>query len=198
MKEVYLVRPGETHYSVGGLIEGQDNLKDRLTGVGRLEVRNLGLLLREAVGSNSVQILSSDLIRARETTGILMQQIGSRSVLYKGELRERDFGVLEGKPWSRVNGLEKGLYASDFKEGETLAEVTARAAGIAESARLAIVPVLIIVGDKWINSYIANILKGEEPVLHEQDPAKVHYFWLGDDGKVLECLLNDEFKRDKK
>jgi|SRR5690554_6860365 len=89
--EFCLVRHGSTDWNIEGRIQGCTDTP--LNEQGRREAARTGRELKEKGWEG---IVASDLSRAGETAKIIGAQLGLE-VLYFPELRERDFGPLEGK-----------------------------------------------------------------------------------------------------
>ena len=122
----FFIRHGETDYNFNKIIMGQ--LPVPLNSLGKSQSHLLGKLLKNI----PVDItFSSDLLRAKETTDILLSYITSNDTRYLQGLRERSFGVLEGHPQSAV--LHQYFDANskiniDFKpaNGESIREFSLR------------------------------------------------------------------------
>jgi 2,3-bisphosphoglycerate-dependent phosphoglycerate mutase len=94
--QLLLVRHGETTWNGAGRIQGQRD--SPLTARGVAQARAVGArLARERIGA----LYSSDLGRAQETA----REIAAATALpvrTEDHLRERSFGVLEGKTWDEI------------------------------------------------------------------------------------------------
>jgi broad specificity phosphatase PhoE len=67
-----------------------------LTETGRQQAKLLGQKL--SVLAPFDRIISSDLERAKETAAIISNELGLKTIQFDKKLRERNYGVLEGKP----------------------------------------------------------------------------------------------------
>jgi probable phosphoglycerate mutase len=142
---LYLARHGETEWNAIGRLQGHTDvpLNDR----GRQQARDLAAVAR-SLGIASV--ITSDLMRARDTGTIIAAELGLAQPRVIPELRERRFGVFEGltrdecmvkypeawAAWHAQTGVPDGA--------EPLADATARmhavlAGLVAEDAGAALV-----------------------------------------------------------
>lgn len=97
----YIVRHGETDYNVQHIIQG--HIDSNLTGKGIIQAQELA---RELRNIHFDAIYSSDLLRARKTAEI----IGSEhklAVQTTKLIRERNYGIFEGKPGSTLYQFNK-------------------------------------------------------------------------------------------
>jgi broad specificity phosphatase PhoE len=90
-KLLYLVRHGETDWNSAGRWQGHTDIA--LNERGREQARRVAIVLR---GTALAGIVSSDLVRARETAQIIAQQLGMELAYVDPTLRERAFGPFEG------------------------------------------------------------------------------------------------------
>jgi probable phosphoglycerate mutase len=88
----WFLRHGETDYNAKGLSQGALDIS--LNETGRAQAKAAAPLL---AGRGIVQILSSPMIRTRETTAIVNETL-NLPVHFEPELREVIFGGMEGKP----------------------------------------------------------------------------------------------------
>ena len=117
----WFLRHGETDYNAAGLSQGALDIS--LNATGRAQAEAAGPRL---AGQGIVHIVSSPMLRTRETTAIINEFLGLE-VSYEPLLREVVFGGMEGQPlmpWF-PHWLE-GEYTPDG--AETFAEVSARVA----------------------------------------------------------------------
>lgn len=92
-----LIRHGETEWNREGRIQGY-HADSRLTANGRAQAHRLAARL----ASEGVRALhSSDAGRARETTEPIAAAVGL-DVLYEKALRERNYGVFEGRTYKEI------------------------------------------------------------------------------------------------
>ena len=93
---IYLVRHGQTDWNLMKKIQGHTDLK--LNDTGRKQAEQLAL---EIKNFNLDIIITSDLIRAKETTDILNRK-QKINVLIEPRLKELNLGRLEGQPLHRL------------------------------------------------------------------------------------------------
>jgi probable phosphoglycerate mutase len=96
MKEIYLLRHGETEWNVEGRFQGGKD--SPLTVAGREQAQKVGRILAGLLGKETkLSLHVSPQGRAVETSGLIQQQIKFASVETKSELREVSFGDWEGR-----------------------------------------------------------------------------------------------------
>jgi probable phosphoglycerate mutase len=136
---VVLLRHGESTWNERKIVQGQ--LDDaRLSAEGRAQASAVAETLR---GHSFQWIVTSDLTRARETAAIVDDALGLE-VAIAPALRERSYGVYEGRPMSElpssVTGIDGGrvVDASARPEGgESLDDLYQRCATFIDSLRAA-------------------------------------------------------------
>lgn len=89
---IYLVRHGQTEWNVEKKTQGHTDIP--LNEMGRKQARSLSLCISK-LGIDSV--ISSDLLRARETAEIINKAAGV-NLIFDQRLRELNYGDLEGIP----------------------------------------------------------------------------------------------------
>jgi probable phosphoglycerate mutase len=122
--ELWLVRHGETEWSLSGRHTGRTDIP--LTAHGRERAVGLGKFL---AGTQFAAVLCSPLRRARETCEIA--GYGSVAVVDEG-LREWDYGVYEGRTSEEIQAEIPGwsVWKDEIVGGETVEQVGARADGV--------------------------------------------------------------------
>jgi hypothetical protein len=88
---IHLVRHGETDWNVEGRLQGWTDIPLNATGIEQAHAA-ASVLAGRPIGS----VLSSDLSRARDTAAMIAAAAG-REVLTDPALRERNYGVAEGR-----------------------------------------------------------------------------------------------------
>lgn len=103
MKKLYFVRHGESEANAKGLFAGHWDVP--LTNKGRSQAEIEG---QQAKGLNIGCIVSSPLLRAKETAEIIADAIGypRGKIVYSDLFMERDYGELKGRPWDDVDGID--------------------------------------------------------------------------------------------
>ncbi len=107
MTHLVLVRHGQTDWNLAGRIQGSSDIP--LNETGREQAREAGRML---VQERWDAIVSSPLIRARETAEIIAREVGVDRVELVPALRERHYGAAEGltgaEAEARYNGQVPG------------------------------------------------------------------------------------------
>lgn len=97
MKEIYIIRHGETDWNNKGLSQGSRN-NIKLNKNGKEQAKKTGKYLNKfrQIDSNFDVILSSPMDRAKQTAEIIAKEIGydKNNILYVDELIENDLGLL--------------------------------------------------------------------------------------------------------
>ena len=119
MKELYLIRHGETEMNVAGLASGHTDTP--LTATGLNQAKEAGLSIKER---NIIldRIFSSPLQRAHHTAKGIVKHLDydEDSIELLELIKERNFGEIEGKSLSKDFGIDTDLYF----ENETLIDDT--------------------------------------------------------------------------
>lgn len=129
--ELWLVRHGETEWSLSGAHTGRTDLP--LTAHGREEARAIGRVLK---GRRFTLVLTSPLGRARETA----QLAGYPGAEIEDNLQEWNYGDYEGRTTAEIRQKipSWSLWNDGVSGGETIEQVSARAGAVlARAARAA-------------------------------------------------------------
>uniref|UniRef100_A0A915KY77 Uncharacterized protein n=1 Tax=Romanomermis culicivorax TaxID=13658 RepID=A0A915KY77_ROMCU len=127
---------GRTNANDNKIIQG--HAPEPLNDIGRKEV---DLLTKRLSKIEFTNVFSSDLVRAKETTEILIESIDfdKKDVIYDERLRERKFGILEGQSIKLRTKLaaeaKQPILAYTPQGGETFGCLQDRAAKIFEFIR---------------------------------------------------------------
>ena len=116
---LYLVRHGESGWNRAQLVQGQSAAAPGLTEAGRAQAAAAAGYL---AATAATLVLTSDLRRAVETAAPIAARLGVPLRLDR-RLRERSFGVAEGRPDSVLTPAETGI------TGEAVTDPAARPAG---------------------------------------------------------------------
>ena len=119
-RQIYLVRHGETEWSVNGRHTGRTDIP--LTAVGREQAEDLG----RRIGDHPFAlIMTSPLSRAAETARIA----GFADAERVDDLREWDYGAFEGRKTIDIRAEipDWSIWSGPWREGETARQVGARA-----------------------------------------------------------------------
>jgi probable phosphoglycerate mutase len=121
LPRIYLVRHGETEWSLSGQYTSRTDLP--LTGHGEELARKLGLRLRETAFS---RVFASPLQRARQTCEFVIPGSSPES---EPDLAEWDYGDYEGRHSAAVHKEhpEWNFFRDGFPGGETPEQVSTRA-----------------------------------------------------------------------
>jgi len=120
MRELWLVRHGETEWSLSGVHTGRTDIP--LTAAGR---ERAGAVGRYLASRKFTAVLVSPLKRARETCRLA----GYENAQIDADLREWDYGDYEGRTTPQIQADRPGwsLWSDGVPNGETAAQVAARA-----------------------------------------------------------------------
>jgi probable phosphoglycerate mutase len=123
MRELWLVRHGETEWSLSGAHTGRTDIP--LTAAGRVRAAAVG---RYLAGRKFAGVLVSPLGRARETCRLA----GYENAQIDPGLSEWDYGDYEGRTTAQIQAERPGwsLWSDGVPNGETAAQVAARADGV--------------------------------------------------------------------
>lgn len=116
MKRLYFVRHGQSTLNLSGHFAGATEAP--LTTLGRHQAKAAGKMAKTLAIDT---IISSPMERALETAGIIANEIGypKAKIIVNKLFVERDFGGLEGEPWSPDLDLD-GI--SDIETVDTILE----------------------------------------------------------------------------
>lgn len=154
---ILLARHGQTAWSLSGKHTGRTDVP--LLEEGRQGAKLLGERLQGAPydGLAGVEVRTSPLVRARETCELA--GFGERAEEWD-TLMEWDYGAYEGLTPAEIQAVRPGwlIWRDGVPEGETLAEVTARADEVVAWARSASRDVLVFahghvlraIGARWL------------------------------------------------
>ena len=126
--EIWLIRHGETEWSLSGQHTGRTDLP--LTAAGVREAKELG---RYLAGRPFALVLTSPLQRAHETCKLA----GYGGVAQiEPDLSEWDYGAYEGRTSAQIQESVPGwtIWTSPVPQGETIQQVAARASRVIERA----------------------------------------------------------------
>ena len=165
LPEIWLVRHGETEWSLSGAHTGRTDIP--LTGNGRSQAEALGCAL---AGHAFALVLSSPRSRALETCRLA----GFGDVVeIDPDLAEWDYGDYEGRTTREIRAERPGwsLWRDGVPEGETIDQVATRAERVLERVRHATGDVVL-----FAHGHILRILTARYLGL---EPAAARLFALG-------------------
>ncbi|WP_306332500.1 histidine phosphatase family protein [Streptomyces sp. KL118A] len=154
---ILLARHGQTEWSLSGKHTGRTDIP--LLEEGRRGAKLLGERLHRAPhdGLPGVEVRTSPLSRARETCEIA--GFGDRATTWDA-LMEFDYGAYDGMTPADIQAVRPGwfIWRDGVPEGETLAQVSARADEVVDWARGADRDVLVfahghilrVIGARWL------------------------------------------------
>jgi probable phosphoglycerate mutase len=121
MRELWLIRHGETEWSLSGAHTGSTDIP--LTDAGRANAAAIG---RHLAGRRFALVLVSPLMRARETCRLAGQDGAAR---IEPNLVEWDYGDYEGRTTAQIQADHPSwsLWTDGVPHGETVDEVAVRA-----------------------------------------------------------------------
>ena len=121
MRELWLIRHGETEWSLSGAHTGGSDIP--LTDAGRANAAAIG---RYLAGRRFALVLVSPLVRARETCRLAGQD---SAALIDPHLVEWDYGDYEGRTTTQIQAERPqwSLWTDGVPHGETVDQVGARA-----------------------------------------------------------------------
>lgn len=127
VREVWLIRHGETEWSRSGQHTGRTDIP--LTEHGREQARSLAPALAH---QHFDAVLCSPMARAIETCQLA--GLGGQMAI-TADLREWDYGIYEGRTTADIHQTDPdwSVWHSPIPEGEDLARVQARAAAVIEN-----------------------------------------------------------------
>jgi broad specificity phosphatase PhoE len=150
--EIYLVRHGETEWSLSGKHTGRSDIP--LTANGEAAARQVGSRL---AGKSFDAVWSSPSQRARNTCEL--SGFGAGAIV-KDDLAEWDYGAYEGITTKEIHASRPGwqLFRDGCPNGEVAKDVGARADRIISELRRANAPILIfssshflrVLGARWL------------------------------------------------
>ncbi len=139
MTSLILVRHGETEWNRAGRIQGHSD--SALTSKGVAQAEAMGVRLHEGRSSEVIDhVFSSDLQRATQTASIITALTGHQ-VSFDERLRERAFGIAEGKTYAEIDRDHPEMFSRirktdpDFAApgGESRHQFQARIVGVLTS-----------------------------------------------------------------
>jgi probable phosphoglycerate mutase len=125
---LWIIRHGETEWSLSGAHTGRTNLA--LTAAGEESAREIG---RELAGHQFALVLTSPLARAVRTCELA--GYGAQAQV-DPNLSEWDYGSYEGKTTDQIRAIRPGwfLFRDGVEGGETIGQVAARALDVIDRA----------------------------------------------------------------
>lgn len=153
--KIHLLRHGETDWNIEGRLQGRMDIPMNVSGKEQIEW--IAYYLKENEFCVD-QIISSPLLRAKETAEIIAEEIGFEgNILYDELLLERSFGKLEGVLWSPEIDL------NDTKHGIESVESLCQRAKEVWSDYVVEKDILIVAHGAIIKAIVAALTNGKVP-----------------------------------
>jgi broad specificity phosphatase PhoE len=133
MREIFLIRHGETEWNVAKRMQGQSD--SPLTALGRDQAASVGRLLGKALEGRPVPLFqASPLKRTRDTAAIIAEHAGLGAPVLEPRLQEIAFGRWEGftraeieAKWpGSLDGMRELDWSLHSPDGETYDMISAR------------------------------------------------------------------------
>jgi broad specificity phosphatase PhoE len=167
-RRLFLARHGETEWNAIGRLQGHTDIP--LNATGKDQARELAAAL---AGAGIAHVITSDLVRARETGSIVAEVLGLAAPRIVPELRERRFGVFEGLTRDECLAQYPAAWQAwqaqtDVPPGaEPLAEATARVhASLLTLASEDGGPALVVSHGGVMRLWLLEVLGAAPPPLH--------------------------------
>lgn len=165
---VYLVRHGQSEWNLRRLTQGQI-AHPHLTELGRVQAASAADLIARDVDARGLsvrRVVTSDLVRARETAEVLAARLGlGGELVLDTRLREQHLGSLEGcsyeETWAAAARIDWSDPTVPIAGGESLMDVYERMAAVIDEITSDAVSVLVSHGDS-IRALLAY-LRGVQP-----------------------------------
>ena len=167
MRRILLARHGETEWNALGRLQGHTDIP--LNEAGRAQARALA---GSVAGAGLAAVVTSDLLRARETAEIVAAALGLGAPVIEPALRERRFGVFEGltrhecaarhpeawRAWQARTGVPPGGEPRELaiaRMAEALARLAAAEGG----------PVLVVSHGGVMRLWLMDLLGEDVPLI---------------------------------
>lgn len=108
MGKIYIIRHGQSEDNIAGILGG--NRDSSLTELGMKQAESAA---SQILDKGISLIYSSPLRRALTTANIIAAILGIKDIIPDERLRERDFGILTGKPYSDIEELASGIIQTE-------------------------------------------------------------------------------------
>ncbi len=186
MKEVFLIRHGQTRENELGILIGQRD--PPLSPKGRKHVEAL-----QSIIPVPDVVLSSDLRRASETASLLFP---SHEIKYLPQLRERSFGSFEGKSQNLMQSIRVHQTTASIENHfgiESSLSVTTRIRHVLQIIQTIPAQKITVVGHgAFFRSMIEHLLPDRTPSTTLKN-GQYHHLTFGDTGQVIHAELNQNW-----
>lgn len=190
VKEVFFMRHGKTWENTARVLTGQDD--PPLSEEGREEVLSI-----KPYVIRPDEVFSSDLRRASETARLLFP---NQEIRVLPQLRERDFGELQGKPIGILKKARTGIEPLHWLDGEVgvlkkwgvepLFSLEARAEHVLNSLREVDAKVIMVVSHGTFINQLIKRLMPETRDYHTLDNLHYHQITMDCKGDVVSAKFN--------
>jgi len=168
---VYIVRHPETEFNRKGIVQGWAD--SNLTEKGKMIANKLGMRLKN---KGIVKIYSSDLGRAMQTANIINKHLNVK-IISKKELRERNYGMFNGKlikvVRQKVDLLDEKLV---LPKGESIKEMKMRILRFVKLLKEK-KPVLIVTHEGCLRTILAEKYKVKFSLVKCNTSSEKIYIW---------------------
>jgi probable phosphoglycerate mutase len=130
--KIIFVTHGQTMENVDGIVQGQ-LIGGTLSELGKNQAEAVAERIRE---EKIDAAYCSDLSRAVETARLVLAHHKGIKLIHTFELRERDFGIYQGRRKSEFENLDEKWFAEDFQSGETIEALCSRIGRFLEGIRI--------------------------------------------------------------
>ncbi len=193
MKDVITIQHAQaTHHNTGMVGSWTDW---ELSGLGLSQAQSIGRRLGAQLQGRPCRILSSDLLRARQTAGPLAQVLGVPVELFP-QLREHNLGEAVGKSgaWARQNALPTPSFDDPpFPGAEPWRVFWGRVASFCDWTAQQDAPCLILVShgvtlSVWQSAWLRQEI---QPFTYAGLPGGVSFYGVTEGGERVTQRLND-------
>lgn len=153
---IYLIRHGETDWNLEGRLQGREDIPLNDTGI--LQADACGQAFS---GMNIGAIITSPLLRAVKTAGIIAGYAGVKEIIIDERLIERDYGKLSGLTYDNRKyfdtfGIDTGLEPLEDLKKRVMDCIKSRAESMPHTH-----DIIMVFHGGAINSAISVLTKGE-------------------------------------
>jgi broad specificity phosphatase PhoE len=110
--DFYIIRHGQSEGNAAEILQGKCEFP--LSAKGRAQAAERGRSIKEVLAANNESrralLLSSPLVRARETAEIIAGEAGLPDPIFVDDLAEMELGVWSGKNWKQVQAEDRELW----------------------------------------------------------------------------------------
>jgi broad specificity phosphatase PhoE len=186
VKEVYLIRHGQTRENELGILIGQSD--PSLSAQGREQVQAL-----QSIIPVPDVVFSSDLRRASETARLLFP---THEISYLQQLRERSFGSLEGQSRSHTRDIRIHQITTSLEHQygiESTTSLTTRICQVLHIIQTTSAKKIVVVGHgAFFRLMIEYLLPDQTPSITLKN-GQYHHLTFGKAGQLIHAQLNQSW-----